>query len=396
VLAALAVELIDELVDGTKSAALPFIRDSLGLSYGQIGLLASVPLIAGSLIELPMGVLAGAGTRRRRVAAAGGLVFIAALLAVAAAASFGAVLAAFVIFFPASGAFVSLTQAALMDAEPRRQHQLMARWTLAGAVGAVAGPVLLSAVVAAGGTWRTAYLVLAAAAAVAWLGLVRAGHAIAGEPLGSETDAAGESDLAWPARLRQAVGVLRDGSVLRWVVALEVADLLLDVFTGFAALYLVAATGVPPAQAALGVAVRLAADLAGTAALIPLLRRFPGPAVLRLSAAAAVVLYPAFLLVPGFWPKVVIIGGLSAATAAWYPVLQAELYGSLPGQSGTAVSLLSAAGLAGGLGPLAVGFLAQQVGLSWALTVLVGVPPCILWLAQRSRQARLPDRQAGG
>jgi FSR family fosmidomycin resistance protein-like MFS transporter len=186
--------------------------------------------------------------------------------------------------------------------------------------------------------------------------------------------------------------VLRDGSVLRLVVALEVADLLLDVFTGFAALYLVAATGVPPGQAALGVAVRLAADLAGTAALIPLLRRFPGPAVLRVSAGAAVVMYPAFLLVPGFWPKVVILGGLSAATAAWYPVLQAELYGSLPGQSGTAVSLLSASALAGGLGPLAVGFLAQQVGLSWALTVLAGVPPCILWLAHRSRAA-IPSRR---
>ena len=48
--AALAVELADELVDGTKGAAMPLIRHDLALSYGQIGLLASVPLLLGSLL----------------------------------------------------------------------------------------------------------------------------------------------------------------------------------------------------------------------------------------------------------------------------------------------------------------------------------------------------------
>ena len=118
-LAALGAEFADELVDGTKSAALPLIRDSLHLSYGQVGLLAAVPLIAGSLIELPVGVLAGAGRRRRRVVLAGGLVFIAALLAAAAASTFAALLAAFVLFFPASGAFVGLTEAAAARRRPR-------------------------------------------------------------------------------------------------------------------------------------------------------------------------------------------------------------------------------------------------------------------------------------
>ena len=46
--AALAVELIDELVDGTKGAALPLMRHDLGLSYTQLGLLASVPVLISS------------------------------------------------------------------------------------------------------------------------------------------------------------------------------------------------------------------------------------------------------------------------------------------------------------------------------------------------------------
>ena len=124
----------DELVDGAKGAALPLIRHDLGLSYEQVGLLASVPLLVGGLLELPMGVLAGQGRRRRLVILGGGIVFLFTLLAVASARSFAVLLAAFVAFYPASGAFVSLTQAEVMDAWPRRQAQVMARWDLAGAV----------------------------------------------------------------------------------------------------------------------------------------------------------------------------------------------------------------------------------------------------------------------
>lgn len=378
--AALAVELADELVDGVKSAALPLIRGDLGLSYGEIGLLAAVPLLAGSLIELPVGVLAGAGERRRRAVLAGGLVFIAALLAAATAGSFGWLLAAFVIFFPASGAFVSLTQAALMDAGQDRREQLMARWTLAAGAGAVGGPLLLSAVVAAGGTWRTAYLVLAAVAGVTWVALASLGHR-----LFSRTGPPGEDAEPEPAGFGAVLRALRDVAVLRWVALLEVADLLLDVLTGFVALYLVAAEEVSAGQAALAVGVRLAADLAGTAALIPLLARYSGRAVLRASAVAAAVAYPAFLLVPGFWAKVAVLAVLSVATSAWYPVLQAQLYACLPGASGVVVSLQSAAGLAAAAGPLAVGFLAERLGLSTALALLTVVPLAVLAGAARVR-----------
>jgi FSR family fosmidomycin resistance protein-like MFS transporter len=395
VLAALGAEFADELVDGTKSAALPLIRDSLHLSYGQVGLLAAVPLIAGSLVELPVGVLAGAGPRRRRVVLAGGLVFIAALLAAAAASTFAALLAALVLFFPASGAFVGLTEAQQLDAAPARRAQFMARWTLAGALGAVAGPGLLAAVVAAGGSWRTAFVVTALAAAAAWLGLAAAGRAgpspgeavppdAPADPAVADPEPANPepADLApadpEPTGLRSALRAARRPAVLRWLILLQVSDLLLDVLTGFVAVYFVAAAGASPARAALAVGVRLAADLAGSAVLVGVLERWPSRRVLRLSAGAALALYPAFLLVPGFWAKVGVLAALSLVTPAWYPVLQAELYASLPGASGVAVSLNSAATLAGGLGPLAVGYLAGWLGLGWALAGLVIVPACVL------------------
>jgi MFS transporter, FSR family, fosmidomycin resistance protein len=373
--AALAVELVDELVDGVKSAALPLIRRDLGLSYSQIGLLESAPLLLGSLLELPLGLLAGRGRRRRRAVLLGGAVFVLTLVAAAAARSFAALLAAFVLFFPASGAFVSLTQSGLMDADPGRREQHMARWVLAGSAGSVAGPILLAAVLAAGGSWRSAYLAAAAAAAAAWL-------AVARNPPESAADGRqdGSSD---PAAVRGALTALRRSGVARWLVLLQVSDLLLDVFTGFLALYLVAVGHATPAQAALAVAVRLGAGLAGDAGLNRALRHVTGMNLLRASAAAAAVAYPAFLLVPGLWPKLVLLAGLSVITAPWYPVLQAQLYGCLPDHSGVVVSLSSGAGLLGGAAPLAVGFLAQHLGLAWALACLAVAPAFLLgglWL----------------
>jgi FSR family fosmidomycin resistance protein-like MFS transporter len=374
-LGGLAVELADELVDGAKGAALPLIRHDLGLSYAQVGLLASVPLLVGGVLELPLGLLAGEGRRRRLAVLGGGLLFVATVAAAAAARSFAELLCAFVAFYPASGAFVSLTQAELMDAWPDRQAQVMARWDLAGSVGAVSGPLLLAAVLAAGGGWRDAYLVMAGFAAVTWLGRRLSGPA---PPARGEPGAAGGGSRPAAARVREVVAALRDRGTLRWLILIEVGDLLLDVFTGFVAVYLVDVAHAGAAFAALAVAVRLGATLAGDAALIVVLERAGDLAVLRVSAGAAALLYPAFLLAPGLVAKLVILAALSAATAPWYPLLQARLYGSLPGRSPVAVTLSTAAGLAGGLGPLAVGVIAQGFGLSWALAGLAGVPLVVL------------------
>ncbi len=389
--AALAVELVDELAGSAKSAALPLIRRDLGLDYGQIGLLESAPLLLGSIMELPLGILAGHGRRRRLAVLLGGVLFILTLIGAAAARSFADLLIAFVLFFPASGAFVSLTQSGLMDADPGRREQHMARWELAGSAGSVAGPVLVIAVLAAGGGWRSAYLAVAAAAAAAWLGVARNPPVPADRPPPPTHLPAPRPS---PLPRHSPLTALRQPGVARWLILLQVSDLLLDVFTGFLALYLVAVAHASPVQAALGVAVRLGAGLAGDAVLIWALRHASGLALLRASAAVAAVAFPAFLLAGGLVPKLLVLGCLSLATAPWYPVLQAQLYGSLPDQSGVAVSLSSAAGLLGGAVPLAIGLLAQRFGLAWALAGLAVAPPLLLaglWRSPRRRQTPCRD-----
>ncbi len=333
-----------------------------------------MPLLLGGALELPLGLLTGDARRRRLAVLGGGILFVLSLAAVAGARSFVVLLCAFTAFYPASGAFVSLTQATLMDASPDRQAQVMARWDLAGSAGAVAGPLLLTAVLAIGGGWRVVYLVLAGLAAITWVATcMRDPHPASGAEGQGPVRTAGH----WA---RELASALRSWSTLRWLVLVEVADLLVDVLTGFLALYLVDVVHLRAGVAALAISVRLGSALAGDAALVFVLERasVSDLTVLRVSAVVAALAYPGFLLAPGLPAKLVILAALSAATAPWYPLLQARLYRSLPGRSSVAVTLSSAAGMAAGVGPLAVGLAAGWFGLPRALAALAVVPLVVL------------------
>ncbi len=347
-----------------------------------------MPLIVGSLIELPLGLVAGYGKRRNRLVLAGGIAFASALAVTAFAHSFWVLMLGLVAFFPASGAFVSLTQAALMEAAPSKNQQRMAAWNLAGSAGAVAGPLLLAGVLVAGGTWRTAYMLLAAGALATTAIAAMAGPArLGGHDVGDRAQAEAGDDATEDERttFAEALRAVRDGQIARWLALLQVIDLLLDVLTGYVGIYLVDVVHVSPALAAIAVAVRLGAGLAGDAIWVAASTSgwLTGRTGLLGSAIAACALYPALLLLPWFGAKLAALAALSVVTACWYPVAQAELYGSLPGRSGVAVFWSSAAGMAGAAGPLLVGLIAQQVGLTWALTGLAITPVAVLAILPR-------------
>jgi FSR family fosmidomycin resistance protein-like MFS transporter len=166
--------------------------------------------------------------------------------------------------------------------------------------------------------------------------------------------------------------------VLRWLVLLEFADLMLDVLLGFLALYLVDVGGATPAQAGLAVAVWTGAGLLGDFALIPLLERVRGLRYLMISALLELVLFPAMLLAPGFAPKVVLLGLLGFFNAGWYAILQAQLYGSLPGQSGTALAVKNVSGRITSVIPFALGLAAEQWGLNVAMWLLLAGPVALV------------------
>jgi FSR family fosmidomycin resistance protein-like MFS transporter len=356
---------------------MPAIRDDLSLSYAEIGALLAVPAIAGGVVEPFLGVL-GDFWRRQVVVGVGGSVYALTLAVAAASESYTMLLCGFVVMYPAAGAFVSLSQASLMDADPRARESNMVRWTIAGAVGGLGGPVVVAAALHAGAGWRPVF------AGLAGLGLALVAVTRVNGPH--------HRDAAERPRWRDAARLVRRWSVLRWLLLLEASDLMLDVLRGFLAVYLVDAAGLGSAGAALALGATLAADLAGNAVLLRVLSRWSSELYLRASAAVAALLFVFFLLVPSASAKVGLIVALGFTTAGWYPLLQAGLYGSLPGLSGTAMALSSAMGPVAAVPPLAVGLVAGAAGLANALWLLLVGPLVLLLLAPR----RLPDQSASG
>jgi MFS transporter, FSR family, fosmidomycin resistance protein len=348
-----------------REAAWPLLREDLELSYAEIGVLLSVPFYASALLEPVFGVL-GDTRFRRVVVLAGGVTFAGALVLAAWAPGFVVLLVSFCALYPASGAFVSLSQATLMDLEPDGRERNMARWTLAGSVGVVGGPLLLAGSVALGGGWRMPLAGLAIVALV----LTFAARALPAPPrVGSPS---------FRAAARATAAALRRFAVVRWLVLLELSDLMLDVFGAFLALYLVDAASLSAAEAGLGFALWTGAGLLGDALLLLVLRRFSALRYLRASALLVAVLFPAFLLLESLWAKLAILAALGLLNSGWYAIPKARLYAELPGQSGAVLTLGTVTGLVGGTFPLAIGLLAAAAGIEIALWALLLAPLALL------------------
>jgi MFS transporter, FSR family, fosmidomycin resistance protein len=183
---------------------------------------------------------------------------------------------------------------------------------------------------------------------------------------------------------RTAWRALRRREVVRRLCLLELADLMLDGFHGFIALYFVDVVGAAEGRAALAVAVWTGVGVAGDLLVIPLLERVRGLTYLRWSAAASLLLLPVFLLAPHASAKLFALALLGLANSGWYAILKARLYASLPGRSSTAVALHSTAGIFGGLLPLALGLFAERFGLAAMMWLLLAAPVALLVLIPRA------------
>lgn len=329
----------------------------------------AVPGFVGNALEPLIGVL-GDTPRRRLLLAAGGVAFALSTALSALASGFWPLLLALVLGNPAVTAFVSFSQAALMDREPAARERNMARWTLAGSVGVVAGPVLLGAAVALGAGWRGALLALAAVT----LPLTWAAARSIPRPQR-------QGDLR--SAFRGVLEAVRRREVLRWLALLAGSDLMLDVFHGFLALYLVDVGGLTLLEAALGVSVWAGAGLVGDALLLVVLRRVSGAAYLRASAVVVTFVFPVFLVVDRLDVRLVLLAALGLLNSGWYAIPKAGLYASLPERSGTAIAVGSVNGFAQALIPLGLGVLAQTFGLGAAMWLLLLSPLVLLVLAPR-------------
>lgn len=368
-LALLLTVFLDEWVFGARETAWPLIRDDLNLSYDQIGWLIGVPNIVGLVIEPLYGMIADT-PRRRWLMLMGGAAYAVFAVLFALSGSFIGLFLMTVGLGSASGALVSVGEAALVDADPTRREQNLARWGVAGSAGMIAGTISLAAGGVIGLGWRGLFV---------WFGVMAAGVTFA----------------LWPFRdrLRGGRETVEDeedaepnaGHWARWAILLVFSDFMLDVLFGYLALYFVDVVGIDAGGASLAILVWTGVGILGDLALVPLLERVRGVVYLRWSALATAGVFPLFLLVPGVIPKVILLGILGALNAGWYVVLKAGLYGSLPGQAGRVVIISSGIGALSALTPLALGALAARVSLEPALWLLWIAPFVILFGLPRRR-----------
>ncbi|MBI5035216.1 MAG: MFS transporter [Chloroflexi bacterium] len=369
------VELLDELIYGLQGAILPYLRDDLALSYTEVGLLFTIPGLVSIVGEPFMGLLAD--TRHRRTLVVSGIVATAiGLFLTGIGQTFWLILFAFTILYIASGAYVTLSQATLIDRDPSRAEQTMARWTLLGSIGVAIAPLLVTALFYLGYGWRGLYLSLAGVAGFYTFLLLRQRF----------DQHAGAEKLVAPRELwNNLIAALRSRELIRWIVITELADLMLDKLLEVTGLYFHDVVGVDLGAASGAVAVSTTAGLVGNFLLVPALEKVSSLRVLRISAIVVLIAFIAFMLVPIVWLKFVLIGVIAFATTGWYPILRGKTYAALPGQSGVIVSVTALGNVSSVFVPVIVGRLADMFGLEWAMWIfLLGPISLIVGLPKES------------
>lgn len=373
---ALCARFTDELCSGLLVVLMPAMRARLGLSVQQVGWCFQVLFSAGAVVEPASGAAIDL-VRRRPLLVAGAAGWAVALLVAAGAPSFGWLLAAFALAGVAYGPLANTADVVLVEGHPDAVERITSRSTVLDTVGALLAPGAVAAAGWAGVDGRV--LLAATGGGVLGYALLLARSVLPPPP---------PHDRRAPL-LAQAVGnvrvVVRDREARRWIGALLLVEVL-DVTEVFEPVWLRDVVGVPLGLVGVHVSVGMAAGLVSLVLLDRWLERRDATPVLVVAAVATLVLYPAWLLVPGLPAKLGMVVLRDAASAPLWPILHARALAAVPGKAGAVSAVTALVGVV----PLHAGFgwLAGRVGLTagmlWVhVTAAVG-----LLILVRARQRR--------
>lgn len=370
----------DELCSGLLVVLMPSLRARMGLSLQQVGWCFQVLASAGVVVE----PLAGAAidvVRRRPLLLAGAAGWAAALLLAAGAQSFAWLLGAFAIAGAASGPLANTADVVLVEGHPHDVERITSRSTALDTVGALLAP---TAVVAAGWAAVDGRVVLAVTGAgVLGYALLLAGVTLPAPPARPD----GTASLTLVAGNLRAV--VADRQARLWIGALLLIEVL-DVPEVFEPVWLRDVLGVPQSLVAAHVAAGLGAGLVALVVLDRWLARHDARPVLLAASLATLVLYPLWLLVPGYAATVALVVLRDAAMAPLWPILHARALAAVPGRAGAVSAVTALIGIL----PLHAGFgwLAQRAGLTTSMLGLHVVATLGLLVLCRRTTRRRPGR----
>jgi MFS family permease len=377
VVSLLVAGFVDETVAFLPFGALEPLRHDLGLSYtGAAALLALYPGIG--VVGGVFGVLVDRYSRRL-IAAGGALGYAAGLLLFAAATNVPMLVIAVTVMGFAGDAMVRATDVALVDVAGDRLELAVARATLLGSIGDLAGPALLALCLTTGLGWRAAFV-------VAGLGMAAYGLLLASQPLPAPAplpDVTGDGD---PPPRYEIGAVLRDRRVFRLGLLAALVDVFDEPFLAFAIAYLVTTRGQPAGVAALTAGVGLAGGVAAAAWASRAERAEITPsavAALLVGGVAAILLAP--------HPGVAALGaaGVGAAVNLAWISLEPRVLTLRPGQAGTTSAMVSAVAQLAVPVPLVAGVLADRAGVPAALLLYLALALVFATLNRRDRATRI-------
>ncbi len=352
---ALFARFTDELLFGAADVLLPTIRSSLGLSYGQLGLVRAALEYVAYFVDPLLALLIDAW-RRRWLLAGGALLVAASTVLIGVAPTFAVLLLAFALYGIGAGPLAYTADAVLVESAPESARRVFARATALDTLGALLAPALVTAWLWAGLEWRW-LLVLLGVATCGYAALLAATEF----PPGAHARRA-EGGLV--AELRANLhAVLANREAVTWLIYLRL-------FCAFEApvvyrsVWLVDSAGMTQQQVGVYVAVTTACSLAGVLALE---RWLSGVAPRRLLIANNVmllVLSPLWFLLPGHATRFALGAVISFLFAMLWPVARASALTTASGRPGAVTAVNSLTGLL----PitLGLGLLAEVVGLTAA------------------------------
>jgi MFS family permease len=342
------------------------VEDALGLDHDAYALfIFAIPILVAALIETPLALASDRLERRRLLGLALGALGSGLLLAALARHPWSLSLS-LALAGAASGVATIAAEAELITRHPGRAELAMSRWAAFAAAGDVLAPLLCGIVMAAGGSFRTALVALAALLSAHAVALLARGARA--QPATTARDLASE-----PIRPR-----FRDTRL--WVLLCGAAfcTLLDEIVVALAALRLARDLGAGPAMITLALVGYSLGSLLGAAATEKLLATRSARTLLSVSAASSLL---ALGLLASASSPVGVLGALmllGTSAAPHHPLLQAAAYDRVPGRPGLVNAIGQVFVVLEIALPLAVGAIAARFGLSVALAALAAQPAIVI------------------
>lgn len=355
----LAARFMDEILSGLPAVLMPTIRATFRLSYVQVSLLSLVLNYVAAVIEPIAGLLIDIW-KRPWLMAGGAAVIGLATAVMGAAPTFGILLLGFAIYGIGSGPLAHTADVVMVEAYPDAPSRIYARSTVIDTFGALLAPLLVSITLWLNLSWRWLLISLGLSGLVYAVLILRTRFP---RPLNGDDEA--EEELGIRQLMKKNLkAVLSNRNARLWLLFLFFHEVSEASFQ-FTTIWLREQVGMSQALIGVYVAVEMAVGIISLLFLDRWLARTNQRRILQIASLGVLVLYPAWLFLPGIMTRFALGVPLNFLLAVFWPIGKSQSLASIPGKGGAVSAIHSMTALV----PVALffGLLAEAITLTGAM-----------------------------